>query len=107
MTIRTSILAASAVLALPHPAFAAESEAEAQDPILVIGKADGYLASESATATKTDTPLLDTPQSVTVITREQIEDQAYRSLGDVLRYVPGVTLSQGEGHRDQIALRGQ
>ncbi len=107
MTIRTSILAASAVLALPHTAFAAESEAEAQDPILVIGKADGYLASESATATKTDTPLLDTPQSVTVITREQIEDQAYRSLGDVLRYVPGVTLSQGEGHRDQIALRGQ
>lgn len=77
------------------------------DPILVIGTADGYLANDSVTATRTDTPLLDTPQSVQVVTRERIEDQAYRSIGDVLRYVPGVTLGQGEGNRDQITLRGQ
>jgi catecholate siderophore receptor len=88
-------------------AAAAEGGADQGDPILVVGKADGYLATDSATATKTDTPLLDTPQTVAVVTREQIEDQALRGLGDVLRYVPGVTVNQGEGNRDQITLRGQ
>lgn len=96
---------------IPGIAMAAEGDAgsaeDQGDPILVIGKSDGYLATDSATATKTDTPLLDTPQSVVVVTREQIEDQAYRSVGDVLRYVPGVTVGQGEGNRDQITLRGQ
>ena len=106
-----ALLLSASMLLVPNLAGAAEAAADAAadqgDPILVIGKADGYLASDSATATKTDIPILDTPQSVNVVTREQIEDQAHRSLGDVLRYVPGVTLGQGEGNRDQITLRGQ
>ena len=75
--------------------------------IMVIGTADGYLAAESITATKTDTPLLDVPQSITVVTRERMDDQSLHSLADVLRYVPGATVGQGEGNRDQITLRGQ
>lgn len=67
----------------------------------------GYVATRSTTATKTDTPLLDVPQSVSVVTREQIKDQSMRSMADVLRYVPGVTPAQGEGNRDQITIRGQ
>ena len=88
---------------------AAEAEAEAGDAqaIIVTGKAEGYLASDSVTATKTDTPLLDVPQSITVVTRERLDDQAQRSIADVLRYVPGTTVGQGEGNRDQITLRGQ
>ncbi|MEO5972257.1 MAG: TonB-dependent siderophore receptor [Sphingomicrobium sp.] len=76
------------------------------DPIIVIGQRGGYDAKRSSTATKTDTDLKDVPQAVSVITSEQVADQAMRSVADVLRYVPGVSLSGGEGHRDQIAIRG-
>lgn len=94
---------------MPGLAHAAEADADAGDAqaIIVTGKAEGYLASDSVTATKTDTPLLDVPQSITVVTRERLDDQAQRSIGDVLRYVPGTTVGQGEGNRDQITLRGQ
>ncbi len=82
----------------------AEDEAPA---IIVYGRSDGYDLDKTPTATKTDTPLVDVPQTVTVISREQLDDQGIVTLGDALRYVPGVTLGQGEGHRDQITLRGQ
>ncbi|NJM49826.1 MAG: TonB-dependent siderophore receptor [Sphingomonadales bacterium] len=74
---------------------------------MVVGQADGYAATNSVTATKTDTPLVDIPQTINVVTQEQLEDQALRSIGDVLRYVPGTTVQQGEGNRDQITIRGQ
>jgi catecholate siderophore receptor len=67
----------------------------------------GYQARRSTTATKTDTPLKDVPQSVTVITREAIKDQGMRSMGDAVRYVPGMNMAQGEGNRDQLVIRGQ
>lgn len=75
--------------------------------IIVTGTSEGYLATNSVTATKTDTPLIDIPQTINVVTREQIEDQAHHSLADILRYIPGTTVGQGEGNRDQITLRGQ
>ena len=46
------------------------------------------------------------PQSVTVVTRELIKDQLMTSIGDVVRYVPGVTVHQGENNRDQVIIRG-
>jgi len=67
---------------------------------------DGYLAERSRTATKTDTPLVDVPQSVSVVTRDLIQDQSMQSLMDVARYVPGAGMAQGEGNRDAIILRG-
>ncbi len=94
-------------LCLPGAALAAEDLAEDQRTIIVTGKADGYKADNSVTATKTDTPLLDVPQTISVVTRARLDDQAQRSIGDVLRYVPGTTVGQGEGNRDQITLRGQ
>src|ERR1051325_9188403 len=75
-----------------------------QDSITVVGTDYGALSISSAT--KTLTPLRDVPQSVTVVTREQIKDQQMLSLGDVVRYVPGVTTHQGENNRDQIIFRG-
>jgi catecholate siderophore receptor len=86
--------------------YEAESGAD-QETIIVTGASDGYVASNSVTATKTDTPLLDVPQTINIVTREQLDDQAHHSLTDVLRYVPGTTVGQGEGNRDQITLRGQ
>lgn len=68
---------------------------------------DGYTARNTSTATKTDTPIKDIPQSITVVTRQQADDQGSRSLGQALIYVPGVTVAQGEGHRDALTIRGQ
>ncbi|MDB5595433.1 MAG: TonB-dependent siderophore receptor [Hyphomicrobiales bacterium] len=67
----------------------------------------GYITRRVSTATKTDTKLLDVPQSVTVITEEQIKDQAFPSLTEALRFSPGVIPHQGEFNRDQVIIRGQ
>ena len=67
---------------------------------------DGYLARGTTTATKTETLLRDVPQSISIVTEEQIEDQAIRSMEDAVRYVPGVQASQGEGNRDALIFRG-
>jgi catecholate siderophore receptor len=64
------------------------------------------IPTRSSTATKTDTPLRDVPQSVTVITREVMAQQAMQSMGDVVRYVPGIGVAQGEGNRDTPVFRG-
>lgn len=81
--------------------------------IEVVGKAEsdtkpvkGYNANRSRSATKTDTALKDTPQSVTVVTQDVIKDQSIQSISDAVRYVPGVTASQGEGNRDALNFRG-
>ena len=66
----------------------------------------GYNAKRSRSATKTDTELKDTPQSISVITQDVIKDQSIQSISDAVRYVPGVTASQGEGNRDAINFRG-
>jgi len=50
----------------------------------------GYRPRRSLTSTKTDTPLSETPQAISVVSREQIEDQAAISVGDVLNYASGV-----------------
>lgn len=65
-----------------------------------------YAAVSTSTATKTNTLLRDVPQSISVVTNELIKDQSIRSLGDAVRYVPGVGVSQGEGNRDALVFRG-
>ena len=67
----------------------------------------GYAATSSRTSTKTDTPLRDTPQAATVLTRAFIADQSMQSMADAVRYMPGITMAQGEGHRDAPVIRGQ
>ena len=66
----------------------------------------GYKAKHSTTATKTDTELRDVPQSISVVTQAQIQDQSIQSVSEGVRYVPGVTAIQGEGNRDAIVFRG-
>lgn len=107
---RLSPISTAALIAMAGviPAHAAETaDDENQREILVIGHGEGYVAIDSVAATKTVTPLLDIPQTINVVTREQIEDQAQRSISDILRYVPGTAVQQGEGNRDQITIRGQ
>lgn len=101
------LLLAGASSILPMAAHAADEGAEAEaTAIVVTGQADGYHP-DAVAAIKTPTPLVDTPQTVSVLTRQQLDDQAVTQLNEALRYVPGVVLGQGEGHRDQVILRGQ
>ena len=66
----------------------------------------GYLTEAVSSATKTFTALRDTPQSITVVTAEQIKDQSFQSISDVVTYVPGISSHQGENNRDQLVIRG-
>jgi catecholate siderophore receptor len=65
-----------------------------------------YTTRRTTTATRTDAQLRDVPQAVTVIGAELIADQSMQSMADVVRYVPGVSMAQGEGHRDAPTIRG-
>ncbi|OYY65337.1 TonB-dependent siderophore receptor [Sphingomonas sp. 28-62-11] len=110
---RKSILLTTAVMFLAVPADARPNDdadlaaaAQSGTEIIVTGKVEGYRTEQTSSATKTKTLLRDVPQAVTVLTREQIDDQAIRSVADLVRYVPGVSAGQGEGNRDQITLRG-
>ena len=87
----------------------ATSDASGDAPADVIVSAQklGYGSDLTSTATRTPTKIIDIPQSITTVTRKQIDDQAMRSIGDAVRQVPGAIIAQGEGHRDQIVLRGQ
>ena len=67
----------------------------------------GYvLYSDQVNALKTPVPVLDVPQTVSIVTDEDIRKQGFRSIGDIVRYTPGVNTSQGEGHRDSVVFRG-
>ena len=60
-------------------------------------------------STKYTQPILDTPQTITVISKEVIEEQGATTLRDVLRNVPGLTITAGEGGNpagDNLTLRG-
>ena len=64
------------------------------------------LYSDQVTALKTPVPVLDVPQTVSIITDSDIRKQGFREIGDIVRYTPGVNTSQGEGHRDSVVFRG-
>lgn len=66
----------------------------------------GYNVKNSSASTKTNTALINVPQAITVIPQDVIRDQSILSIADSIRYVPGVTSSQGEGNRDAIVFRG-
>ncbi|WP_322516633.1 TonB-dependent siderophore receptor [Rhodopseudomonas palustris] len=68
---------------------------------------DRYLDQRSTTATKTDTPVLETPQSISTITRRQMDDQNAQTVGNALRYTAGVLSDADSNARyDSIFIRG-
>jgi catecholate siderophore receptor len=62
--------------------------------------------SSTRTATKTDTPHRDVPQSATVLTRGFMSDKAIQTMSQAVEFVPGITILLGEGHHDQPVIRG-
>ncbi|MBO6657813.1 MAG: TonB-dependent siderophore receptor [Pseudomonadales bacterium] len=86
---------------------AASAGASAEDSeieeITVVGQ---YLSVNEINAVKTPTPILDVPQSLTLIGAEEISRRGISSIGQIIDYTPGVNTSQGEGHRDAVVFRG-
>ena len=65
-----------------------------------------YNAPTATSATKIEAPLRDIPQTVNVVPQQILRDQAVHSMQDVMKSVPGVGLSHGDGQRDQVTIRG-
>ena len=73
------------------------------EEIVVKGR---VLQADQINALKIPTPILNVPQSLSIITDEDIRSQGMSEIGDIIRYTPGVNTSQGEGHRDAVVFRG-
>ncbi|MEN9017450.1 MAG: TonB-dependent receptor [Hellea sp.] len=95
-----SVLSSSIAVA---QSYSGSSENKKVEEIVVTGK---YLFSDQVNALKSPTPIIDVPQSLSIITADQITNQGFDSVGDIINYIPGVTNSQGEGHRDSVVFRG-
>ena len=110
----TYVAADERTVAIEKPGQQNDDGATVLSPITVEGQSesaygpvDGYKASRSATATKTDTPIIDTPASIQVVPRDVIEDQGARRLIDVVRNTSGVQIHGSNGNRqDIIQIRG-
>jgi len=92
-------------------ALAAEADADAgvtdvSGVVVIAPTDDGYRTERSSAGTRTDTPLQEVPQAISIVTDDLIRDQSMRGMADVLRFVPGASMGQGEGHRDAPTLRG-
>lgn len=91
------------VMALPETAVIAVENAEtAWSPV------EGYVATRTAAGTKTDTALVEAPRSISVATRQQMEDRGVQNLDDAVRYMPGIVASSygSDTRADWLLVRG-
>ncbi|MDT0593266.1 TonB-dependent receptor [Glaciecola petra] len=97
-----TLTAIAAALLLSNNATAEESN-EAIETIAVTGS---YLSSNQSNSIKSPTPIIDVPQSLSIITAQDITDRGITAISEIIDYTPGVNTSQGEGHRDSVVFRG-
>ncbi|MGZ7455803.1 TonB-dependent siderophore receptor [Pseudomonas sp. Ma2-10] len=91
------------VMALPETAIIGVKNTES-----AWGPVQGYLATRTAAGTKTDTALVEAPRSISIATREQMDDRNVHSLDDAVRYMPGITASSygSDTRADWLRVRG-
>lgn len=91
------------VVALPETSITGQQAYES-----AWGPVEGYVATRTAAGTKTDTSLVEAPRSISVATRQQMEDRNVQNLDDAVRYMPGiVSASYGSDTRyDWMRVRG-
>ncbi|MFK0087216.1 TonB-dependent siderophore receptor [Pseudomonas sp. NPDC090755] len=99
----TVVAAPEGAMSLPVTDIRAEGDLES-----AWGPVEGYVAKRTAVGTKTDTALVEVPRSISVATREQMDDRSVHSLDDAVRYMPGiVSASFGSDTRfDWMRVRG-
>ena len=84
----------------------AQVDGNSEDQVEEVVVKGNVLYSDQVNALKTPVPVLDVPQTVTIVTDDDIRSQGFREIGDIIRFTPGVNTSQGEGHRDAVVFRG-
>src|SRR5215207_8714747 len=88
----------------------AQPKREAAAPVVENprGAVQGYVAGRSMAGTKTNTPIMQTPQSLSVIGSEQIRDQKPGKFDEILRYTPGVVAGTfgADTRNDWFLIRG-
>ena len=91
------------VMALPETAVIGVENSES-----AWGPVEGYLATRTAAGTKTDTSLLEAPRSISIATRQQMEDRGVQNLDDAVRYMPGIVASSygSDTRADWLRVRG-
>jgi len=95
------------VLSVAPGIASADAEEEAIQVVVTGAQDEGYNPANASTATRTDTPLRDIPQSIQVVPRQVIEDQGVTRIGDALRNVSGVTPQVDFGNlNDRFSIRG-
>lgn len=102
MQIKKSVLMFSALV----PSVLITGVAHAQRTIEEVTVEGKYLSINEVNSIKAPTPIIDVPQSLSIITADQITERGITSIGDIIDYTPGVNTSQGEGHRDSVVFRG-
>lgn len=90
-------------LAQDMDAASAENEVYELDEFVVT---DQFLFSDQVNALKTPTPVIDVPQSLSITSAADISLRGFDSVSDIVEYTPGVSMNQGEGHRDAVVFRG-
>jgi catecholate siderophore receptor len=104
------VVSASTARSQAHPRDSARTDSTVQklNTVKIQAKASRsrYGADLSRTATKSPALLRDVPQSIATVNNRLVRDQAMKSMADVVRYVPGIAMGQGEGNRDQPTIRG-
>ncbi len=98
------IAAPEGVMALP------ETSIRGQEGVMETawGPVEGYTATRTAAGTKTDTALTEAPRSISVATRQQMQDRAVQNLDDAVRYMPGVVASSygSDSRAEWLKIRG-
>ncbi|MCP2070084.1 TonB-dependent siderophore receptor [Pseudomonas laurylsulfatiphila] len=91
------------VMALPATSVIGVEDAES-----AWGPVQGYVAKRTAAGTKTDTALVEAPRSISVVTREQMDDRNAHTLDAAVRYLPGITASSygSDTRADWLRVRG-
>ena len=84
----------------------AQVDSNSEDQVEEVVVKGNVLYSDQVNALKTPVPVLNVPQTVTIVTDDDIRSQGFREIGDIIRFTPGVNTSQGEGHRDAVVFRG-
>ncbi|WP_313436971.1 TonB-dependent siderophore receptor [Novosphingobium sp.] len=99
-----ALMALAAASAQAQTTDAAQSDRLGE--ILVTGQTDGYQTGATNTAAKLPLTLRETPQAVTVITRQRIEDFNLITVQDVLEQTPGVSVQSYDSNRTRFQARG-
>ncbi len=109
--VRASVAVGPALLLQMAHAQTTGTDSSALPPVTVTADdnrdlGSGYKPTTTVSATKTEAPLRDVPQTVNVVTAQVMQDQHATSVQDALKNVPGVSFSSGDGQRDQVSIRG-